>query len=234
MKNLKKLIIIIASFSIACSTTNEIKIIKTDLNDSSKENVTIEINFTNLTEVKKEIEINLNTIDYISKDDYKFGSKYKFSETLDNNTLKIKIPKGKYVGSIELKLSKTIPFYSNQSGSHTVYFGINEQRIKENIINEKCNSNESYSFKKLKSSKFSNFCNDLDVLNKKYSINFSLDGKIDFNPTKTLALTYVGLSIGLAKSFQYYQLAPFLLISGYFGFIQNDMEIKSEILEEAL
>ncbi|WP_232227620.1 hypothetical protein [Leptospira wolbachii] len=236
MKNLKNLknLIIIVSFQISCSTPNETKINNTDLKDTSKENVTIEINFTKLTEVTKEIEINLQTIDYISKDDFKFGSKFKFSENINGNKLKIEIPKGKYVGSIGVKVSNTTPFYSNLSGLHTVYFGINEKRSKENIINEKCNSIESYSLRKLKYSKNSNFCDDLDVSNKKYSINFISDKKIDFNPTRTLTFTYVGVSIGLAKLFQHYQLAPILLISGYFGFIQNDIEIKSEILEEAL
>ncbi|EKJ86110.1 hypothetical protein LEP1GSC017_3985 [Leptospira meyeri serovar Hardjo str. Went 5] len=214
-------------------TSNDITNSKTDFDTIPNKNQKIEINFINFPELEKEIEIDFQLIEYTFLDSFKFGSKFKFKEKVNVNNLKIEIPSGIYVGSIEVKVSKTIPFYANYSGIHTIYFGLNEKRIKEINTNEKCNSKEFYSTRKLKSSKFYNFCNDLNILNKKYSINFSSNGKKDFNTTKTFALTYVGVSAGLAKAFQNYQLAPILLISGFFGFVQNDIEINSEILEEA-
>ncbi|TGM73337.1 hypothetical protein EHR01_14165 [Leptospira mtsangambouensis] len=207
---------------------------KVELQKSSDENKIIEISLVNFPKMKTEIEIELQSIEYFSEDSYRFGSKYSFSEEIIGDKINIEIPNGKFVGSIQVKLSKTIPFYKNYYGIHTIYFGMNEKRIKEKFSNEKCSSEYSFSIKLAKSLKYHNFCDDLDVINKKYKLKFLTNDRTEFNPTRTVALTYAGVSIGLTKSFQHYPYAPFLLLASYFGFFLNDVDISSEIQQESL
>ncbi|WP_210413536.1 hypothetical protein, partial [Leptospira selangorensis] len=183
---------------------------------------------------KMKTEIELQSIEYFSEDNYRFGSKYLFSKEIIGDKINIEIPNGKFVGSIQIKISKTIPFYKNYFGIHTIYFGINEKRIKEKFSNGKCSSEYSFSIKLAKSSKYHNFCDDLDVENRKYKLKFLTNDKTEFNTTRTLALMYAGVSIGLTKSFQHYPYAPFLLLTSYFGFFLNDVDISSEIQQESL
>ncbi|MCW7467883.1 hypothetical protein ND810_18960 [Leptospira levettii] len=233
MKKIKFLLISF-TFSFSCSTTDELKLKKEEFQKFSDKNKIIEISLLSFPKMKTEIYIELQSIEYFSEDSYRFGSKYSFSEEIIGDKINIEIPNGKFVGSIQVKISKTVPFYKNYFGIHTIYFGMNEKRIKEKFSNGKCSSEYSFSIKLAKSSKYNNYCDDLDVENKKYILKFLTNDKTEFNPSRTLALAYAGVSIGLTKSFTNYPYVPFLLLTSYFGFFLNDVEISSEIQQESL
>ncbi|TGM19059.1 hypothetical protein EHQ82_10965 [Leptospira selangorensis] len=192
---------------------------------------TISIKLINFKELKTKIKINLQLIEYISKENFKFGSKYSFIETIEGDSINIEIPTGKCVGTIELFSSKTIPFYKRYTGFNTIYFGINENRTKLDFHTDKCYPKAFYSYRMLNSLQNAIFCNDLKIDDKNYSFRFTAKDETNLNETRTIGLTYVGISTGLSEAFVYYPYAPFILISGFFGFTQNDIVINSEMLE---
>lgn len=219
---------------IACSTGNEISLNRVNKDSIPSDTDYIEIHFDKFPKSKKKIEIEIYSIEYFSDDNYRFGNKYKFSDETTEQNLRIKIPKGKYVGTIQVTTKETIPFYKRNTGINTIYFGINEKRLKEKFKKEKCSTEVSYGMKNTKDFIYSNFCNDLNTIDKKYKIVFHFADSVQFNPSKTIAILYSSVAIGISKIFEVYPYGPFLLITSYFGIIQNDVQIISEVFENTL
>ncbi|TGM03571.1 hypothetical protein EHQ79_06225 [Leptospira jelokensis] len=198
-------------------------------NESIEKSQIITIKFNNLKDHKSRIIINLQEIEYDSDETFKFGYKYYLNEKTENDQLKIKIPTGKYVGSIQLISSKTTPFLNSYTGYNTIYFGVNENHEKIIFKRPKCFPKSSYSYRFINTLLNSTFCNDLDMINSGYTVQFSANSDTSFNESRTLWLTYLGISSGFAKAFAYYPYAPILFMTGYFGFLHNDIYIRSEI-----
>ncbi len=216
---------------INCASVSDIKLSKSDAKEISENNKIIEIEFSNFIDLKKEIHIELDSIEYISKDYYRFGQKYIFSEEILQDHVKIKIPNGTYVGSIKVTASKTIPFYKSLFGTQTIFFGINNSRLKVNYPEINCSNLKPLSNNLSPSNQNSIFCNDLIMNTKNYKINFLIEDNIELNSFRTLALGYAGISLGLSRTLQNYPYAPLVLLSSYFGFFHYDLSIKSEIGE---
>lgn len=218
-------------FTLTCSTSNEIKLFTTTSTEFKENYSSLFIKFSNFEELKTKIKVDLQLVEYIADDNYKFGSKYTFSDSIENDFINIEIPQGRYVGTIELISSKTIPFYKKINGHHTIYFGKNQYDNKIDLKTDKCYINKFYSQSLIDSSRNGLFCNDLLVTDKTKSIKVNATKETNFNVTKTLFFNYIGVRSGFLDAFAYYSYAPFLLISGIFGFIQYDFDISAEMYE---
>ncbi|TGM82523.1 hypothetical protein [Leptospira bouyouniensis] len=230
MKNLIK-VTFICLISISCTSSNELKL-NFDLNSESTERYQIiSIKFHNFQNFKNRIIIKLQKIEYTSDENFQFGSNYTYNERIENELIEVRIPNGKYVGTIELIYSKTTPFYKGYFGISTIYFGINENMEKIQFQKAKCYPKKSYGYRFFNSLQYSIFCSDLNISDKNYTLLYTKNNDTTLNEPRTLWLTYLGISSGFAKTFVYYPYAPMLMMSGYFGFLQNDIDIEAEFLE---
>ncbi|XDD45343.1 hypothetical protein AB3N60_11505 [Leptospira sp. WS39.C2] len=191
----------------------------------------ISINVNNPDNFKLYLDFYIQDKDSFYKNESQFLPIYYFSETITDNKISFRVPKGKYVGFLQISSRKQYPLFKTVSGSQIIYFGIDENH-KKNIVNfNKCEQSlveSSTMFKSIKRT----YCNFFNIENEEIDFKFSLTNKIFFNLGKTIPQSWFSFSYAFLQGPQQYPYALFLLIQVPFGFYSEDQLIDFDNLEE--
>ncbi len=191
----------------------------------------ISITVNNPEKYNLSIDFYIQDIDSFNNNETKFLPTYYISESINDDKISFNIPKGKYIGFLQISSKKQFPLYKTISGLQVIYFGIDDF-YKKNLINfNKCEQNivnSSVFDKKINRTN----CNFFNIEKDETVLNFSLTNKIFLNLEKSIPQSWFSFSYAFLHGPQPYPYALFLLIQVPFGFYLEDQLINFDNIHE--
>lgn len=218
---------VLVFFIFSCSTKNNTIPLKRILPETKNEKDRfIRIKLNNFQNFKTEITLTLQEYKSFQSENYKFEPQYTFSESTKDEFVDIQLPKGEYVGSLEIRATHLIPYYRKTTGYHSMYFGVNGNYTTFEASDFDCKFRKSYRSIGNPNYYSINHCKNLELSYNNKTFEFSLSETNQMNPERTLYGLFISLSLGRSASFVFYPYAPFLVIQGFFGLTQNEIFIN--------